>query len=181
MKIIQAMKQIKDLSVKATDLREKIGKFCSDLSIETPTYPAGQAEQIASWLQSHHDILKEILRLRVAIQHTNIHTKVTIGVGGNSVTQSIAAWIHRRRDLATLEMNAWQKLSDRGLKESNVQTAQGGTITEVRIRRYFDAAIRDSKHEEFRAEPALIDGTLEVINAVTDLVEEDPLPIAAAA
>jgi hypothetical protein len=170
MKIIEGMKQIKDLSIKASDLRDKVGKFCADLSIETPTYPDGKA-QIAEWIQAHHDILKEILRLRVAIQKTNIATDVAILIDGQTVTKPIAAWIHRRRDLATLDMNMWQKLSDRGLKEQNLQTAQGGTVTEVRIRRYFDPVERDKKHELYRSEPALIDGTLEVTNAVTDLIE----------
>jgi hypothetical protein len=179
MKIIQAMKQIKDLSVKAADLREKVGKNCANLNIETETYLDTKA-QIAEWIQAHHDILKEIMRLRVAIQRTNLATNVAMVIDGNTVTKNISAWIHRRRDLATLEMNMWQKLSDRGLKESNVQTAQGGPVTEVRIRRYFDAAERDRRHELYRSEPALIDGTLEVVNAVTDLMEGDA-PVSAAA
>lgn len=170
MKIIEAMKKIKDLTLKATDLREKVGKHCSDLSIETPTY-ANQKETIDAWIQGHHDILKEILHLRLGIQRTNILTPATIEIDGKTITQPIAAWIHRRRDLATQEMNMWTKLSDRGLKESNVQTVQGGAVTEVRIRRYFDPARRDAMHEQFRSEPFKIDGTLEVINATTDLIE----------
>jgi hypothetical protein len=171
MKIIQAMKSIKDLTVKCTDLRAKVGKYCADLNIETPTYPDTKA-QVSEWIQAHGDILKEILRLRVAIQRTNLATEVTIVIDGTSVTKSISGWIHRRRDLATLEMNMWTQLSDRGLKEQNVQTTQGGPITEVRIRRHFDPVERDRRHELYRSEPALIDGVLEVTNAVTDLIEE---------
>jgi hypothetical protein len=170
MKIIEAMKKIKDLTIKAADLREKVGKHCSDLSIETPTY-ADQKAQIDSWMQAHHDILKEIETLRLGIQRTNILTDASIELDGKAVTKPIAAWIHRRRDLATQEMNMWQKLSDRGLKESNVQTVQGGAVTEVRIRRYFDPARRDAMHEQFRSEPFKIDGVLEVVNATTDLIE----------
>jgi hypothetical protein len=170
MKIIEAMKKIKDLTVKAADLREKVGKHCSDLSIETPTYPEQRAK-IDEWIQAHHDILKEILTLRLGIQRTNILTNATIEIEGRAVTKPIAAWIHRRRDLATQEMNMWTKLSDRGLKESNVQTVQGGAVTEVRIRRYYDPAQRDAMHEMFRSEPFKIDGALEVVNATTDLIE----------
>lgn len=171
MKIIEAMKKIQDLTVKANDLREKVGKHCSDLSIETPTY-ANQKQQIEEWIQSHHDTLKEILRLRVGIQRTNILTKVDIEIDGAVINKPIAAWIHRRRDLATAEMNMWTKLSDRNLKESNVQTVQGGAVTEVRIRRYFEPALRDRMHEQFRSEPFTIDGVLEVVNATTDLIED---------
>lgn len=77
MKLIQAMKQLKSLAIKAEDLRGKVGQFCADLSIETPTYP-DQRRQVAEWLQAHGDILKEILRLRVAIQRTNIMTPVAM-------------------------------------------------------------------------------------------------------
>lgn len=170
MKLIQAMKQLKDLAIKAEDLRGKAGQFSADLNIETPTYP-DQRRQIAEWIQSHSDLLKEILRLRVSIQRTNLATPVTIELDGKQVTKSIAEWIHRRRDLAKLEMDMWAKLTDRGLKEQNVQTAPGGAVTEIRIRRYYDPAEKDRKLALYRSEPSVIDSTLEVINATTELVE----------
>lgn len=170
MKIIQAMKQLKDLAIKAEDLRGKVSTFCADLTIETPTY-ADQTRQVAEWIQAHSDILKEVLRLRTAIQRTNLATLVTIEVGGKQVTKLIAEWIHRRRDLAGHEMAMWAKLSDRGLKEQNVQTSPGGTVTEVRIRRYYNPAVKDQNVALYRSEPSVIDATLEVVNATTDLIE----------
>lgn len=170
MKLIQAMKQLKDLAIKAEDLRGKVGQFCADLNIETPTYP-DQKRQVAEWIQSHSDLLKEILRLRVAIQRTNLATPVTIELEGKQVAKSIAEWIHRRRDLAKLEMDVWAKLTDRGLKEQNVQTAPGGAVTEIRIRRYYEPAMKDAKLAVYRSEPSVIDSMLEVINATTELVE----------
>lgn len=170
MKLIQAMKQLKDLAIKAEDLRDTVSQFCADLNIETPTY-ADQKRQVSEWIQSHSDILKEVLRLRVAIQRTNITTPVTIELDGKQVTKSIAEWIHRRRDLAKLDMDMWSKLGDRNLKEQNVQTAPGGSVTEIRIRRYYDPATKDQKVALYRSEPSVIDSTLEVVNATTDLIE----------
>lgn len=170
MKIIQAMKKLKDFAVKAEDLRKKVAACAADLTIETPQYP-DQKRQVAEWMQSHHDVVKEALHLKLAIQRTNLATPVSIEIGGKHVTQSIAAWIHRRRELAKLEMEMWQKLTDRNLKEQNLQTAPGGAVTEVRIRRYYDPAERDAKIELYRTEPSLIDATLEVVNATTDLIE----------
>jgi hypothetical protein len=171
MKLIQAMKQLKELMVKADDLRNKVGQFCADLTIETPTYP-DQRAQVASWIQSHSDVLKRIEALRLAIQHTNLATMVTIELDGVQVTKPIASWIHRRRDLATLEGAMWAKLTDRNLKEQNLQTGgKDGAVTEVRIRRYYDPAERDRKRELARVEPSTIDGALEVVNATTDLME----------
>lgn len=170
MKIIQAMKQLKDLAIKSNDLRAKIQKHSADLSIETQIYP-DQRAQLALWIQSHSDVLKEILRLRVAIQRTNLATPVAIELGGVTVTKSIAEWIHRRRDLAKMEQESWALLTDRGLKEQGVQTVKDGPVTQVTIRRYFDAQERDTKVELYRSEPSLINGTLEVVNATTDLIE----------
>lgn len=171
MKLIQAMKQLKELAAKAEDLREKVGKFCADLTIETPTY-TDQRQTVASWIQCHSDVLKRMGELRLAIQRTNLATSVTIELDGKQVTKPIAAWIHRRRDLATAEHAMWSKLTDRSLKEQNLQTAPGGAVTEVRIRRYYDPAERDMKRELFRIEPSRIDATLEVVNATADLIEE---------
>ena|SRR3990167_5914043 len=169
MKLIQAMKQTQDLQRKAEDLRGKVAIYCVDLTVETPTYP-DQRKQVAEWIQAHSDILKEILRLRTAVQRTNLATPVAIELDGKTVTKSIAEWIHRRRDLAKLEADMWGKLTDRGIKEGLMQNSSG-TTTEVKIRRHYDPAERDHALEQYRSEPLTIDATLEVVNAVTDLIE----------
>jgi hypothetical protein len=170
MKLIQAMKQLKELAVKAEDLREKVGKYCADLTIHNPTYP-DQRATVAGWIQSHSDTLKLMGDLRLAIQRTNLATLVTIELDGKQITKPIAAWIHRRRDLATLEHLMWSKLQDGALKEGDLQTTPGAAVTQVRIRRYYDPAERDAKRALYRSEPSFIDATLEVVNATTDLLE----------
>jgi hypothetical protein len=170
MKLIEAMKMLKILGEKAKDLRAKISIHCANLSVEKPTYE-DQKAQIKEWLQSHSDILKKILELRTNIQRTNLATKTKIELGGVVVEKTIAEWIHRRRDLAILELEAWGKLTDRNLKESNLQTSKDLPATEIRIVRFFDPKDRDTKMELYRSEPLTIDATLEVVNATTDLVE----------
>jgi hypothetical protein len=170
MKLIQAMKKLKDLNAKADDLRKKVAQHAADLNIETPVYP-DQRRQVSEWIQGHGDILKEILHLRVSIQRTNLATQVSIELDGKHVSKSIAEWIHRRRDLAKIDMQMWQQLTDKNLKEQNLVTAQGGPVTEIRVRRYYEPAERDRKVEIYRTEPSVIDATLEVTNATTDLIE----------
>lgn len=169
MKIIEAMKKIKDLQIKAEDLRNKVGVYHADVDFENPVY-ADQRGQVSEWLQAHSDILKEILRLRVAIQRTNLVTNVAIELGGKAVTKTIAEWIHRRRDLAGLDMAAWQKLNDKGLRDGQMKTTLGD-VRDVHVRRYYDPKERDAKIDLYRTEPMAIDGTLEVVNAVTDVIE----------
>ncbi len=171
MKLIEAMKMIKDLTIKREDLVAKVRQHCADLDFETPPYPDPKG-QVKSWIQAHHDICAKILDLRYKIQNTNLQTAVTIELGGVSVVKSIAHWIHRRRDLAQAELTMWSALTDRGLKEGKMASSQpGGAPTEVKIRRYFDPLERDAKMELYRSEPSIIDRTLEVVNAVTDLLE----------
>jgi hypothetical protein len=61
-------------------------------------------------------------------------------------------------------------LTDRNLKDGQTKTTSGDLIP-VKIRRYFEAKERDNKMEAFRSEASKIDATLEVINAVTELIE----------
>lgn len=170
MKLIEAMKKIKDLLRKADDLRSKIGKYCAYLKpVESPTYP-DQKGEVAQWLQAHDDVIKEICRLRIAIQKTNLMTPVAIEIGDNMVTKSIAEWIHRRRDLARLSCSAWQQLGDKNLREGITKNSQQ-EIVQVTIERCYDPQTRDKMIELYTSEPSIIDSRLEVVNAITDLIE----------
>jgi len=172
MKLIEALKKIKDEQRKADDLREKVAKHSAHLSIETPVYK-DQPKQVAGWIQAHSDILKEILRLRIAIQRTNLETMVAIavGAGGSDVTKSIAEWIHRRRDLAGEECTMYQGLTDRGLKEGTMKQSTE-QLVDVKIVRCYDPEQRDKMIDLYQSEPSVIDARLEVVNAVTDLIEK---------
>lgn len=169
MKIIEGLKEIKALEVKVTDLQDKVSKYCSDLDYETPAYP-DQKKQVTEWMQSIHDSLKAAMNLRVRLNKTNMATIVPIELGGQKVEHSITEWILRRRLYAGYEGAAWGKLSNRGLKEGMAQTTNGDKIT-VKIRYHYDPIERDKMVEMFRGEPGIIDRTLEVINATTDIVE----------
>jgi hypothetical protein len=173
MKIIQAMKAIKALQVKVKDLQEKIKAHAALMDYENPTYP-DQRAQVAEWMQSTLDSLKEIERLRLAIQTTNLQTPVTIDLGGRPVTKTIAGWIHRRRDLAGLALETVRCLNDRNLKDGFIQNAAGAQ-TAVKVQRFYDPTARDSAAEVYRSEPTTIDSSLEVVNAVTDLIEVAPV------
>lgn len=176
MKLIEAMKQVKDLLIKADDLRKKIANHSAILSLETPVYE-NQAEQIKKWLQAHEDIMQLIGSLQVLIAKTNLNTHVTINFGNDvQVTKSITEWIVRRgkgtdkNGTAMMDMKAWAALTDRNLREGSVPSSSGGEATKVTIRRFYSPEDRDKKVEMYRSEPHLIDSTLEVINAVTDLL-----------
>lgn len=169
MKLIQALKLVKELTQKAEDLRTKIANNSALLSIETPMYP-NQESQVSSWLQAHEDITREISRLRYQIAKTNLMTEVEIELGGKVVRKTITEWIVRRKDGANMDAAAWKALTDRNLKEQNLQPNPQGPITEIRIRRFYDPVKRDEKLSLYLSEPNKIDATLEVVNATTELL-----------
>ena len=163
------MKRIKELLGKVEDLKVKVKDHSADADFETPVYP-DQAGQVKEWVQSIRDTLFEVEMLRFRIQKTNLLTPVTIVVQDKEVTKSIAQWIHRRRDLANHEMQAWSYLTDRGIREGTIKQSNG-VEREIKIRRYYDPKERDKRIEQLKSEPSLIDARLEVINAITDLLE----------
>lgn len=168
MKIIEGLKKIKELQRKADDLKAKVSEHCAQYDYEKSVYP-DQRGQVASWVQAYSDIMDEVLKLRIAIQRTNLSTSVTITLGEKEVTKTIAEWVHRRRDLASREMEIWSAQTDRGLKD-HLQPQSVGNPVKVAVVRYYEPLTRDKKVSMFREEPHVIDATLEVINAVTDLV-----------
>lgn len=170
MKIIEAMKRIKANKEKVADLQSKIAAVCANLSHETPLYGTETRQKVEEWAQSCTDISQENIRLLTAIQRTNLATSATIELGGKSVTKTLAEWVWRRREYANLDFQTWAKLTDRGLKEGFMQSSTG-TPTEVKIVRHFDPVKRDEMIAMFRAEPHEIDAALEVVNAVTELVQ----------
>ena len=127
---------------------------------------------MAEWLQSHSDIIKEILHLKSSITRTNLNTLVTIELGNKQVTKSISEWIERRRELAKLEEDIYRMLTDKGLKETyQNQLTPNAPVTIIKKRLYFDPVERDRKIELYRSEPSIIDSTVEITNAVTELLE----------
>lgn len=172
MKLIEGLKQIKDLQRKAEDLRVKVQQNCAISSIENPVYGTAeeQRKKVGGWIQAHSDILKEVLRLRVAIQRTNLEVNVPIELNGKPVVKSIAEWIHRRRDLAHDEFSMWSLLTDRNIKEGVAQSPSGHPM-EVKVVRFYDPEERDNMRDLFSSEPSIIDAKLEIVNAITDLIE----------
>lgn len=172
MKIIEAMKRVKANKEKVVDLQQKIGLFCANLNFETLTYgsPDQTKATVEGWLQSCIDLTQDNIGLLTSIQRTNNATSVTITLGEKSVTKTIAEWVWRRREYAALDLKTWQMLTDRNLKEGTGQNSSGTPI-EVKIVRHFDPVKRDKMVAMFKSEPHEIDAALEVVNAVTDLVE----------
>jgi len=175
MKLIEGMKLKKELQKKAEDLRGKISKHAAHLDLEGPTYKteAEQRQVMDGWLQAHMDIVRQMRKLGVSIQRTNLETAVDLPIAGKPTKLCIAEWILRRRELAGMEKAAWSSLSDKGLRDQVLNRVSGEGTREVKVIRYFDPKQRDQMVDFFTHEPSQIDRKLEVINATTDLIGYD--------
>lgn len=169
MKIVEALKKVKDLRVKAVNLREKITLCSAHMENNPPEYKDPKV-QIKEWLQIHKDIIQEIESLLVRIQVTNTQTQVMIEIGGNQIVKSIAAWVYRERELSELDFQAWSALTDRGLRATIDRAQKDPEKQAVKVIFNFDAAERDKMTEIYRNEKSLINSQLEITNAVTDLL-----------
>jgi len=169
LKIIEAMKRVKSNKEKISDLQIRISEVSAHLDFETPKYGGETPVRIHEWAQGCHSTIQENIRLLTAIARTNLATSATITLGDRTVTKTLAEWIWRRREYAALDLITWQKMTDRNLKEGNIQTSTGPM--QVRLVRNYNPEQRDRKIAEYKNEAHEIDSTLEVINAVTDLIE----------
>jgi hypothetical protein len=171
MKIIEAMKKVKANKAKIADLQTKISQISAHLSHETPLYGTQTPEKINEWTQSCEDLSQDNIRLLVSIALTNLKTNATIELGGRQVTKTLAEWVWRRREYAALDLRTYSVMTDRGLKEGTFN-ASTGVPMEVKLVRNYNPERKDKKMAEFQSEPHDIDSALEVVNAVTDLVEQ---------
>lgn len=166
------MKRIKENKEKITDLQKKIGQYHVNMSYETPVYGAETPEKISGWLQSCHDITLDNVKLLTQIQKTNLATSVTITLGERAISKTIAEWVWRRREYAKIDFTTWSQLNDRGLKDMlTPATVQGAEPTKISVVRHYNPTQRDVHLEMYRSEAHKIDAALEVVNAVTELVE----------
>lgn len=171
MKIIEAMKRVKANKEKIVDLQNKVAGVSANLSYETPIYGEKTSEHILEWLQSATDLSQENVRLLVALARTNLVTPVTLSFGEKTVTKTIAEWVWRRREYAALDLQTWSRLTDRNLKNGQTNTSTGVPM-EIKVVRHYDPLKRDIMLTMFKMEPHEIDSALEVVNAVTDLIEQ---------
>jgi hypothetical protein len=170
MKIVEALHKIKHLKNKIQDLQSKISTYCAGMDVDKPTYE-NQEGQISEWLQSAHDSVKEVMRLKFAIQRTNISTNVTIEIGGIPVVHSISGWITRRVELAGIEKNTWECLTTKRLVPMKLPANPGEPPRVTNVKLYYNPKLKDKMVAEYSEEPALINAKLEVVNATTDLIE----------
>lgn len=89
MKLIEALKNLKTVEKRIEKNAQMIGQYAAWVSTETPPFETEdkQREEVKSLIQANLDLEREYLRLKIAIDYTNLNTKVTIGERTHCITE----------------------------------------------------------------------------------------------
>ena len=171
MKIIEALKKFKLMERKLDDLTAKVRGNVAMMDYQESQYKDPK-KQLQSWIDCHKDTLDEYSRLQIAINRTNLETKVSVELRpGKVVVKTIAEWLLRRRKLNQWEVHMWKQIRDTLMPTPVKDMGKDGEPRIAQVIRFYDVEERDAKVLELNEECTRIDGALEIVNAVTDLIE----------
>lgn len=172
MKLIEALKNLKTIEKRIEKNCQQIGEYAAYVSVEQPAFETEerQRQEVASLVQGNLDLTKEYLRLKTAIEFTNLNTKVTIGQQENSISELIT--IRRTSGkFTTMTLNslqparAMQKLQQVYQRQNGVNPMEPAKVIPL-----YNEADKNKALREWDEFFSAIDGKLEVVNAETDLL-----------
>lgn len=170
MKIIEALKNLKLIEKRVNKNCQLLNQYAAFVSTDGPVFDSVEKQQaeVTSLIQANQDLATEYLRLKQAIENTNLVTNVTIG----AKTYSISNLITLRRTVYSFKQKTYQMLNSANavIRIKEVQRNPTDATNPPRIVMLYkeedkNKAIRE--HEDFIAS---IDAKLEIVNAEVDLV-----------
>lgn len=170
MKIIEAMKRLKVILKRMQDNAQQVAVYSSILSTEKAHFGSedDQKKKVKSLVQANTDLAMEYLKLKSAIERTNLEVRVTMPDGGN---YSISELLVIRRVLAQPMVNTYNAMStasaDQRAKSGFGRTGEGAMPTAVRM---YSEEERNAGIARWQELYSAIDARLEVVNATTDLM-----------
>lgn len=173
MKIIEALKNLKTIQKRIEKNCLQIKEYCAYVSTETPPFETleKQTSEVNSLVQANMDLEKEYLRLKKAIELTNLNVTVTIGERTYTITELISI----KRVVSKLHLATYQSLNPAmaiaKLQQVFARNVQVDASNPPKIVVTFKEEERNKSIREWEEFVEKIDGKLEVVNAETDLQE----------
>jgi hypothetical protein len=151
-----------------------IGQYAAYVSTEGLFFPTEDAQraQVQSLIQANLDLEIEYLKLKRAIEHTNLMTVVTI----NGKTYSISDIISIRRIVGQFRTASYGALNGQKAMEvmRRAYGGQGGKQVEAtnppKVVMLYDEADKNAQLKDWSEFLEAIDGRMEVVNAETELL-----------
>jgi len=173
MKIIEALKELKIIEKKMTKNTDMIGEYASILSTEKAAFgdEKSQAKKVQELIQSNRDLMERYLKLKKAIEKTNLVVSVEIG----GVKYPISDALTIKRKLAAGMIGTYNALTTRaaesriGIRRMQSSSEPGQVVAVVRL---YDEKEKLAGLSLWQDLYDNIESRLEVVNAMTDLVED---------
>jgi hypothetical protein len=167
-KIIEVMKNLKVIEKRMVANREKISKYAAIVSTERPVFDteSEQKKEVASLIQANMDLIVEYTKGKLLVDKTNAATIVEI----NGKSYSISELLLLKRKLAQEMIMTFGSLNDNQatMRLRNAQTVDGKVPQVIRM---YDERAKNEGTSFWQELYHTIDSRLEVINAMTDVVE----------
>ena len=178
MKIIEAMKELKLIEKKIVKNTEAIALYSSGFDVEKPAFEteAKQRDEVQSLVQSNEDLLKRYAMLKAAIDKTNLVTTVSL-MGTDYTIHNLLVLKRKAGELLKKTYMSLNTSSADMRKNALISGYNRGDNAKVPVViRYFDEKKRNEKLNNIDNFLSAIDARLEVVNAVTNLVDQiEPL------
>lgn len=173
MKIIEALKELRLIDKKIDRNHTNIEKYSSMVSTELPAFNTLEEQRlkVASMVQETRDFVYRKIELKARIAYTNLMTYVTIG-GRKWSLQNLLDF--QRGSLSSIR-GAYESLSDHAgqVRLRNAVSLEGRVPQVVRL---YDENSKLTELDFWDTLKEDISARLEVINAVTDLLELPTTP-----
>jgi len=169
MKIVQGLKKLRVIEKRMAKGIEEIQVLSSALSNEKPVMgnEEKQETEVKSLVQSNFDLVEEYLRLKLALEKTNL--EVSTSISGEART--LSEWLVIRRKLGSTMLSTVGAMNDRAAE--NRRTLNRGLTPEgqaVHVVRFYDEKTKMDRLRQLTDRLEAIDGKLEVVNATTNVV-----------
>jgi hypothetical protein len=172
MKLIEALKNLKTIEKRIDKNCQQIGEYAAYVSAEPPAFETEerQRQEVTSLVQGNLDLAKEYLRLKTAIEFTNLNTKVSIGQRDNTISELIT--IRRTSGkFVTMTHNALQATKALQKLQQFYQRNNGvNPLEPAKVIPLYSEADKNKALREWDEFYSAIDGKLEVVNAETELL-----------
>ena len=174
MKLIEAIKNLKIIQKRIDKNVGLIRQYASYISSEAPSFTteAQQRNEVQSLIQANIDLQNEYLRLKKAIERTNLETLVTI----NGYTYPISDVISIRRIVGRFQNDTFAALDTTAAMSRMKQVYMGSAAKPVdpanppRVIALFDEKYKNDSLKSWGEFLEAIDGKMEVVNAETELL-----------
>jgi len=170
MKMVEALKRL-NLVLKRMEAQcGRVTDSASRMSVEVPPLGSDDAhiDKLKSLVQSNLDLAEEYLALKRAIDKTNLSTLVTI----DDQTYTITDLLNWKRKVGAFVLKTFKSLDDKPTHLKIQQWARVSGDPVPTVVRYFDETAKFQELDKWQSFLDQINGKLEVVNAVTDLIPE---------